>query len=191
MTWNDDPDAIFEVVINHEEQYSIWNADRDPPAGWTKVGVQGKKQVCLDEIEKRWTDMRPQSLRRWMDEQEAAVAEPEPEEEGDDNEVELVDRLCEGEHPVEVALRPKRSAEAFREAISRGVVHLRFGETQGGTELGVRIDESACNVTEADFETGSGVVHLKGTLSLDWTPVRCFARIDVESLRGEGHLKRV
>jgi MbtH protein len=52
------------VVVNHEEQYSIWPSDRELPNGWTEVGVQGSKEACLDHIEQVWTDMRPLSLRR-------------------------------------------------------------------------------------------------------------------------------
>ncbi|MCX5202710.1 MbtH family NRPS accessory protein [Streptomyces sp. NBC_00237] len=53
----------WKVVVNDEEQYSIWNADRDTPAGWHEVGVQGAKDECLAHIESVWTDMRPRSLR--------------------------------------------------------------------------------------------------------------------------------
>jgi MbtH protein len=61
-------DAEYVVVRNHEEQYSIWFADREPPAGWETVGKSGTKDECLDHIEQVWTDMRPLSLRRWMEE---------------------------------------------------------------------------------------------------------------------------
>ena len=72
MPWNDEDDQqIFEVVMNHEEQYSIWPADRDVPRGWRTVGVQGPKKACLDHIEQVWTDMRPLSLRRRMEEEQA------------------------------------------------------------------------------------------------------------------------
>ena len=60
------------MVINHEEQYSIWFEERDPPLGWKEVGVSGTKQECLDHIEKVWTDMRPLSLRKKMEEIEKA-----------------------------------------------------------------------------------------------------------------------
>ena len=60
----------YTVVMNHEEQYSIWLADRELPLGWTAVGKTGTKQECLDYIEEVWTDMRPLSLRQKM----AAVA---------------------------------------------------------------------------------------------------------------------
>jgi MbtH protein len=62
----DDDEAVFEVVMNHEEQYSIWPADREVPAGWKKVGKQGKKAECLAHINEVWTDMRPLSLRQKM-----------------------------------------------------------------------------------------------------------------------------
>jgi MbtH protein len=65
----DDEDVIFEVVLNHEEQYSIWPADREPPAGWRKAGRSGKKAECLEYIKEVWTDMRPLSLRKRMAEE--------------------------------------------------------------------------------------------------------------------------
>jgi MbtH protein len=69
MAW-DDENTIFEVVVNHEEQYSIWPADREIPLGWNTVGKLGTKQECLDYIEEVWTDMRPLSLRKKMEEME-------------------------------------------------------------------------------------------------------------------------
>jgi len=59
--------GALRVVVNHEEQYSIWPVDRQLPAGWTDVGVHGSKSECLAYIDKVWTDMRPLSLRRSMD----------------------------------------------------------------------------------------------------------------------------
>ncbi len=56
-------DAQYKVVVNHEEQYSIWPAERDLPKGWRAEGTIGSKETCLDHIEKVWTDMRPRSLR--------------------------------------------------------------------------------------------------------------------------------
>jgi MbtH protein len=57
----------YTVVINEEEQYSIWLADRPIPAGWRAAGKTGSKADCLQYIELVWTDMRPLSLRKWMD----------------------------------------------------------------------------------------------------------------------------
>lgn len=58
----------FVVVCNHEEQYSIWWADREVPQGWREAGKSGSKEECLTYIDQVWTDMRPLSLRKWMDE---------------------------------------------------------------------------------------------------------------------------
>lgn len=55
---------IYTVVVNDEEQYSVWPADRDLPAGWREAGKTGSKQDCLNYINELWTDMRPASLRR-------------------------------------------------------------------------------------------------------------------------------
>jgi MbtH protein len=64
----DDDDATeYQVVVNDEEQYSIWPADREPPAGWRADGTRGSKAVCLKHVEEVWTDMRPLSLRKRMD----------------------------------------------------------------------------------------------------------------------------
>jgi MbtH protein len=56
-------DIRYKVVVNDEEQYSIWPEDRPEPEGWRAVGVAGSKQECLDHIEQVWTDMRPRSVR--------------------------------------------------------------------------------------------------------------------------------
>lgn len=65
----DREDTIFNVVVNHEEQYSIWPDYKEIPAGWKAVGKSGLKKECLDYIEQVWTDMRPLSLRKFMQEQ--------------------------------------------------------------------------------------------------------------------------
>jgi MbtH protein len=59
--------TVYKVVVNHEEQYSIWPAHRGNPLGWTDVGTSGSKAECLDYIKEVWTDMRPLSLRKKMD----------------------------------------------------------------------------------------------------------------------------
>ena len=60
--------TIYKVVVNHEQQYSIWPADREIPLGWNKAGKSGTKAECLAYIEEVWTDMRPLSLRKKMEE---------------------------------------------------------------------------------------------------------------------------
>ena len=69
MSWNErEDDTIYKVVVNQEEQYSIWPADRDDPPGWRDAGKTGAKQDCLAYIKEVWTDMRPLSLRKKMEE---------------------------------------------------------------------------------------------------------------------------
>ncbi|MGL6162077.1 MbtH family protein [Microbulbifer sp.] len=62
----DDPDTRFTVVINEEEQYSIWPDYKPVPDGWREAGKSGTKEECLIFIEEVWTDMRPKSLREAM-----------------------------------------------------------------------------------------------------------------------------
>jgi MbtH protein len=57
----------YVVVINHEEQYSIWPSYKELPLGWSAVGKAGTKEECLEYIREVWTDMRPLSLRKAMD----------------------------------------------------------------------------------------------------------------------------
>jgi MbtH protein len=57
----------YKVVVNHEEQYSIWPADRANPLGWTDAGKSGTKVECLAFVKEVWTDMRPRSVRRLME----------------------------------------------------------------------------------------------------------------------------
>jgi MbtH protein len=61
--------TVYKVVMNHEEQYSIWPADRENAPGWKDAGKQGPKAECLEYIKQVWTDMRPLSLRKKMEAQ--------------------------------------------------------------------------------------------------------------------------
>jgi MbtH protein len=62
----DDPDTTFRVVMNDEEQYSIWPSYRPVPDGWRDTGFAGKRAECLAYIDEIWTDMRPLSLRKFF-----------------------------------------------------------------------------------------------------------------------------
>lgn len=64
----DEDTTLYRVVVNHEEQYAIWPADRENPSGWTDAGKSGMRRECLAWIDEVWTDMRPLSLRRKMEE---------------------------------------------------------------------------------------------------------------------------
>ncbi len=71
MPRDDQEDAtIYKVVVNHEEQYSIWPADRENAPGWRDAGKSGLKPECLGYIKEVWIDMRPLSLRKRMEERQ-------------------------------------------------------------------------------------------------------------------------
>ena len=100
----------------------------------------------------------------------------------------LVARLSEGKHPVEASLRPEKTVEIFKECIDRGYVHIKFTNTQGGTELGVRLDQEETDLSQCDFSNRTGGAHLVGGLTLNYVKVRCIADIDLTTLSGTGHL---
>ena len=73
MAREEEDTTIYRVVMNHEEQYSIWPAEREDAPGWKDVGKCGTKSECLAYIKEVWTDMRPLSVRKRM---ESAVPTP-------------------------------------------------------------------------------------------------------------------
>lgn len=101
---------------------------------------------------------------------------------------ELVQRLSVGDHPVTVG-GPQPSLEEFQKRVEdMGYVFIKFTDTRGGTDLGVRVDKAASNLAHADFEQRAGVAHVEGTLTLNYVKVRCIADIDLATLNGTGHL---
>ncbi|KPX48511.1 MULTISPECIES: MbtH family protein [Pseudomonas syringae group] len=58
-----DSKSMYDVVINQQEQYSLWNNDRPVPGGWTSIGVAGPRDFCFDWIQSNWLDQRPKFLR--------------------------------------------------------------------------------------------------------------------------------
>lgn len=195
MYVNEDEDTtVYKVVVNHEEQYSIWPADRENALGWKDAGKSGPKAGCLAYIKEVWTDMRPLSLRKKMEEMaENRAQSPSPDPAGiahvELERNDLLNRLSKGDHPVELSLRPQRTAQAFKECIDRRYVHIRFTDTKGGTELGVTLDPNLSDWSHADFANRSGSVHLEGALTLDYTKCRCIADIEINTLTGKARLQ--
>jgi uncharacterized protein YbdZ (MbtH family) len=195
MGWND-PDkedhTTYKVVVNHEEQYSIWPDYKQNALGWKDVGKAGSKAECLAYIKEVWTDMRPLSLRKKMEALEnnppAPLVAPTSEVK---HEKSLVDRLCEGKHEVEVGLRAEKTVARFKKAVDSNYVHIKFTKTKGGTELGFPLDKNSSDFTVADFENGKGTAHLEGSLILDYVMVKCVVDIDLSTLQGTGQLVKV
>jgi uncharacterized protein YbdZ (MbtH family) len=177
------------VVVNSEEQYSIWPLDRELPHGWSEVGPTGQVSDCLAYIAEVWTDMRPLSLRRHM-EASAATAAPFAPNETQHSSVRqhLVDRLA-TDQTVEFATSTADPARALKESIDRGFVLIRFPQTAGGTELAMALDRDASSFEGADFATANGTVHLVGDLTLDWRKARCMVALDLNTLQGMGRLE--
>ena len=97
---------------------------------------------------------------------------------------ELVEFLARGKHPVEL---PRYQAAAeLKECLERAYVLVKFTDTRGGTELGVRLDASRCDVTRADFAAGTGTAKFVGHLNLDFTDIECVVDIDLATLKGNG-----
>lgn len=100
----------------------------------------------------------------------------------------LVQRLAQGDHPVIVG-GPKPSLEEFKKRVEdMGYVFIKFTDTRGGTDLGVRVDKSATDLSRANFEQQTGVAHVEGSLTLNYVKVRCVADIDLKTLDGTGRL---
>ena len=194
MSWNDfdkEDTTIYKVVVNHEEQFSIWPEYKENPLGWKDAGMVGTRVETLAYIKDVWTDMRPLSLRKRMEALAKNPPQPLPPDPDRPAEKSLVEVLCESHHPVEADLRPEKTAQRLKEAIDVNYVHIKFTDTRGGTVLGVRLDREACDFSEADFESGTGTVHIEGGLTLNFAKVRCVADLDLKNFKGEGHLVRV
>jgi uncharacterized protein YbdZ (MbtH family) len=183
-----DDQESYRVVRNDEEQYSIWPVRHEPPAGWHAEDFEGPKDACLAYIDEVWTDMRPLSLRKALAAAAGRPAESTPAE--IPSAPDLVTRLCEGDHRVEVVLRPEPSIERLRGALDKRYVHLRFVDTNGGTEVGVALAERT-DLSDADLDSGTGSLLLVGELTLDFEKLRCEAVVGVSGLTGHGHLQRV
>jgi len=182
--------TIYKVVVNQEEQYSIWPEYKANPPGWNDVGKVGPKAECLAYIKEVWTDMRPLSLRKKMEEMARNPPPPSPVDDTPKG-PSLVDRLCVGDHKIVVSQRPEPTAKALKEAIDNGYVRVKFTETKGGTELGFKVDPNASDLTGGDFDEGTGNVKLAGNLTLDYMKVRCVAQIDLKTLDGLGHIEKI
>jgi len=100
----------------------------------------------------------------------------------------LVKRLLEENHPVTVG-SSKLSLEEFKRCLEDiGYVFIKFTDTQGGTDLGLLVDKSSTDLSQAHFDQRTGIVHVEGTLTLNYLKVRCIADIELETLNGMGHL---
>jgi hypothetical protein len=100
---------------------------------------------------------------------------------------ELTSRLTTGQPVIMGGADP--TVEELRERTGdMGYVLVKFTQTRGGTELGISLDREATDLSKADFDSGTGTVHVEGNLILNDDPVRLIADIDLETLKGTGRL---
>jgi hypothetical protein len=100
---------------------------------------------------------------------------------------ELTQRLTSSQPVIMGGSQP--SAEELRKRVEEmKYILIKFTETRGGTELGFELDEEASDLSGANFEEGTGAVHVEGTLILNDDSIRCIADLDVATLKGTGHL---
>lgn len=188
----------YMVVLNHEEQYSIWPQSEKLPRGWRSNGKVGSREECLEHIGAVWTDMRPLSLRKWMAQLPTPASEPEAARASEafanhenSQAVDLVARLSSCEQPVEVVLEGDSVSAGFKKQLALGVVKLKFTDTRGGTQLSVPLDPKLCDFCEANSDEANGRIRIGGTLALDYFAVRCLAEVELRTLRGLGKLEIV
>lgn len=100
----------------------------------------------------------------------------------------LVQRLSQGTHHVVIGDSRPSVDELKKRLDEIGYVFLKFTETRGGTNIGIQVDKAATDTSSADFVQKTGIVHIEGTLTLDYVNVRCVADIDLSTLEGNGYL---
>lgn len=101
---------------------------------------------------------------------------------------ELVKRLSTGKHEVSIGNREESYSEIKERLTDMKYIHITFPNTKGGTELGINIDKDSCNLKDADFEKGSGSIHIEGITNLNYCDVRCIVDIDLKNKKGQGCL---
>jgi len=193
-------DIEYKVVYNHELQYSIWPTWKPDPPGWTTEGTKGTKEACLEHIEKVWTDMRPLSLRKWMEENvpksPQKIEIPTFPSDGVDHfhaarpPNDLVKRLMVSQ-PVSIiryvdreTSKPNKSQ--LLKAAENGYVLVKFPGTKGGTELGANLknEDQRCQ-----YKTEGDNLILTGRLKLDYTPLLLTATINMNTFEGTGSVQ--
>lgn len=166
---------LYKVLINHEGQYSIWPDDREHPLGWRDGGKSGSRQECLDYIDQVWTDMRPLSLRKKMEEDARRIAE-------------TIRPFTQESHPVVIDW-PHASLAEIKDGVDRGFLPIAFTEAADLPAIGIFLDKQESDVSHADFAGGSGTLHLVGTGTIYAVgTVRMVADVELPSRSGRASI---
>lgn len=181
-------DTQYTVVINGEEQYSIWPSYKKIPLGWREAGYSGDKNHCLEFIKEAWKDMRPLTLRKKMEERQQLWEEKKnailqfPGIDDLHPQSETVKYLTNGTHPISCK-GIYQTQQNLNKALSEQHLHIVFTDTKGQTCLSLRLDQ------QPSLNGEKGCVEFLGTLMLDFVQLRCSGTICLESLEGVGKLE--
>jgi uncharacterized protein YbdZ (MbtH family) len=168
--------TIYKVVLNHEEQYSIWPAERENPAGWRDDGKIGLKQECLAYIDEVWTDMRPLSLRQQMAEDARRINE-------------TVYPFTQEPHPVTIDWSPEATVADIKDGIEHGFIPIAFVEAPDLPGVGIMIDHEATDLSGANWATAQGSIRLEGQGTIYAVgKVRVVADINLSTRTGRGQI---
>lgn len=179
----------YVVLVNHEEQYSLWLHGKEIPHGWREARGPGSKEECLAYVREVWTDMTPLSLRNLVP-STGETRQVGYESEGSATAtVTLPSILADGTQHVMYQSRRDDGLDELKEAVDRKYVHVKFTQTRGGTELGFPLDEERSDLSHADWENGLGTIHLEGKLKLDGVPMWCMVDLDLSTLEGRGRVE--
>ena len=183
MSNEDQAASEYLVVVNLEEQYSIWPQGRALPSGWRAVGKVGSKEQCLAYIDETWVDMRPLSVRKFL---EAKLAPASPVKPADEPTAPPLLDLLAREQPVELlpSAGEEAPAAALRHAHESGWAYIRFPETD--TRLGFKVD--AAPARASDPSNPALPVVLRGELTLNFQRVAIECSFTGSSLAGRGRL---
>lgn len=172
----------YNVVVNSEEQYSIWPEKKSLPAGWNFVGFKGSKENCLDHIQVIWTDMRPLSLRKSLEKIGSEKLKTVPTAKKGN----LVEALCQDQHIV-LFDSDILSFKDLEERLGEKFLYLYFPNTKGGTSIGMGVDHYSFEKSGKN----TNQVHILGHFSLDYTNIRCSISVEMGSMKALASMKKI
>lgn len=174
-------DDQYNVVVNAEEQYSIWPKYQKIPNGWHSIDFVGSKNECLDYIGVIWKDIRPLSLRKRLSQNlrydEAGVNSEKIKYET--QHTSLVDLLLSKQHDI---VLPVESKDKLFEEVNSGYLNVIVLDTKGRTELNITIAKNSCPV-EGSL-TAQKDLSLCGNIELDYQKLKFDINLDLVHLKG-------
>ena len=101
----------------------------------------------------------------------------------------LVKSLSTGKHNIDFESRTETLDELKERVFEMKFVFVKFTDTQGGTELGINVDDTLTDLSKGNFEKGTGKIKIAGTCELNYHKIRCYADVDLKTRKGKGYLE--